>query len=108
MDFQAYPDGQTTNIINVSGLLTVEGVSYNITSGARAIYAGKDINITNGANIESIDTESTVIYAENNLNISGNGTSVNVEDAYYCVLLSINGVTINDGAQVTGSSTNGH
>ena len=97
------------NGINAWCNLTIDGGTYDVSSGYPAFYSGNDLTIQGGANVvKATATNDSAIYAANKITITGEGTSVNA-DAYYCAVFGkTGGVTISNGAALVGHSENDH
>lgn len=97
------------NGINAWCNLTIDGGTYDVSSGYPAFYSGNDLTIQGGANVvNATATNDSAIYAANKITITGEGTSVNA-DAYYCAVFGkTGGVTISNGAALVGHSENDH
>ena len=97
------------NGINAWCNLTIDGGTYDVSSGYPAFYSGNDLTIQGGANVvKATATNDSAIYAANKITITGEGTSVNA-DAYYCAVFGkTGGVTISGGAVLVGHSENDH
>lgn len=96
------------NGINAWCNLTIDGGTYDVSSGYPAFYSGNDLTIQGGANVvKATATNDSAIYAANKITITGEGTSVNT-DAYYCAVRGDGGVTISGGAVLVGHSENDH
>ena len=88
--------------------LTIDGGTYDISSGYPAFCSGNDLTIQGGAKVvNATATNGSAIYAANTVIITGEGTSVNT-DAYYCAVRGDGGVTISGGAVLVGHSENDH
>ena len=88
------------NGINAWCNLTIDGGTYDVSSGYPAFYSGNVVKAT--------ATNDSAIYAANKITITGEGTSVNA-DAYYCAVFGkTGGVTISNGAALVGHSENDH
>lgn len=97
------------NGINAWCNLTIDGGTYDVSSGYPAFYSGNDLTIQGGANVvKATATNDSAIYAANKITITGEGTSVNA-DSYYCAVFGkTGGVTISNGAALVGHSENDH
>lgn len=96
------------NGINAWCNLTIDGGTYDVSSGYPAFYSGNDLTIQGGANVvKATATNDSAIYAANKITITGEGTSVNA-NAYYCAVMGDGGVTISGGAVLVGHSENDH
>lgn len=88
--------------------LTIDGGTYDISSGYPAFCSGNDLTIQGGAKVVSATVSNgSAIYAGNVVTITGDGTSVNA-NAYYCAVMGDGGVTISGGAVLVGHSENDH
>ena len=88
--------------------LTIDGGTYEVSSGYPAFCSDADLTIQGGAKVvNATATNGSAIYAANTVIITGEGTSVNT-DAYYCAVRGDGGVTISGGAVLVGHSENDH
>ena len=88
--------------------LTIDGGTYDVSSGYPAFASDADLTIQGGAKVvNATATNGSAIYAANTVIITGEGTSVNT-DAYYCAVMGDGGVTISGGAVLVGHSENDH
>ena len=87
--------------------LTIDGGTYDVSSGYPAFASDADLTIQGGAKVVATATNGSAIYAANTVIITGEGTSVNT-DAYYCAVMGDGGVTISGGAVLVGHSENDH
>ena len=88
--------------------LTIDGGTYEVSSGYPAFCSDADLTIQGGAKVvNATATNGSAIYAANTVIITGEGTSVNT-DAYYCAVMGDGGVTISGGAVLVGHSENDH
>ena len=88
--------------------LTIDGGTYDVSSGYPAFASDADLTIQGGAKVvNATATNGSAIYAANTVIITGEGTSVNT-DAYYCAVRGDGGVTISGGAVLVGHSENDH
>ena len=88
--------------------LTIDGGTYDVSSGYPSFASDADLTIQGGAKVvNATATNGSAIYAANTVIITGEGTSVNT-DAYYCAVMGDGGVTISGGAVLVGHSENDH
>ena len=88
--------------------LTIDGGTYEVSSGYPAFCSDADLTIQGGAKVVNATANNgSAIYAANTVIITGEGTSVNT-DAYYCAVRGDGGVTISGGAVLVGHSENDH
>ena len=88
--------------------LTIDGGTYDVSSGYPAFASDADLTIQGGAKVVNATVSNgSAIYAGNVVTITGDGTSVNA-NAYYCAVMGDGGVTISGGAVLVGHSENDH
>ena len=85
--------------------LTIDGGTYDVSSGYPAFYSGNDLTIQGGAKVVSatVSNDAAVIYAGNAITITGEGTSVHFENESNGVF-GEESVTISNGAALSGTS----
>ena len=85
--------------------LTIDGGTYDISSGYPAFCSGNDLTIQGGAKVVSatVSNDAAVIYAGNAITITGEGTSVHFENESNGVF-GEESVTISNGAALSGTS----
>ena len=85
--------------------LTIDGGSYDISSGYPAFCSGNDLTIQGGAKVvnATVSNDAAVIYAGNAITITGEGTSVHFENESNGVF-GEESVTISNGAALSGTS----
>ena len=93
------------NGINAWCNLTIDGGTYDVSSGYPAFYSGNDLTIQGGANVvkATVSNDAAVIYAGNAITITGEGTSVHFENESNGVF-GEESVTISNGAALSGTS----
>ena len=88
--------------------LTIDGGTYDVSSGYPSFASDADLTIQGGAKVvNATATNGSAIYAANTVIITGEGTSVNT-DAYYCAVMGDGGVTISGGAVLVGHTSKDH
>ena len=96
------------NGIYCKGDLTIDGGSYEVSSGYPAFASDADLTIQGGAKVVNATVSNgSAIYAGNVVTITGDGTSVNA-NAYYCAVMGDGGVTISGGAVLVGHTSKDH
>ena len=88
--------------------LTIDGGTYEVSSGYPAFCSDADLTIQGGAKVVNATVSNgSAIYAGNVVTITGDGTSVNA-NAYYCAVMGNGGVTISGGAVLVGHTSKDH
>lgn len=85
--------------------LTIDGGTYEVSSGYPAFCSDADLTIQGGAKVvnATVSNDAAVIYAGNSVTITGEGTSVHFENESNGVF-GEKSVTISNGAALSGTS----
>lgn len=85
--------------------LTIDGGTYDVSSGYPAFCSDADLTIQGGAKVvnATVSNDAAVIYAGNAITITGEGTSVHFENESNGVF-GEESVTISNGAALSGTS----
>ena len=93
------------NGIYCKGDLTIDGGTYDVSSGYPSFASDADLTIQGGAKVvnATVSNDAAVIYAGNSVTITGEGTSVHFENESNGVF-GEKSVTISNGAALSGTS----
>ncbi len=84
------------------GVLTIEGGTYDLTTGNPTLYGDLGVTLTD-ANVTAVSTGSNAIYTPAAITISG---GISDFTGYYPALWSVGTMTLKDGANITADSSN--